>query len=72
VHESQGAVSNQKWPLQLFTLKQFRLASREYKKFRNPRLQESMDIMENASEKFSAVKEEAGESVSTKLQAVLK
>jgi hypothetical protein len=31
-----------------------------------------MDIMKNASEKFSVVKGEAGESVSTKLQAVLK
>jgi hypothetical protein len=35
-------------------------------------LQGSMDIMKNASEKLSAVKGEAGESVSTKLQAVLK
>jgi hypothetical protein len=31
-----------------------------------------MDIMKNASEKLSVVKGEAGESVSTKMQAVLK
>jgi hypothetical protein len=31
-----------------------------------------MDITKNASEKFSVVKGEAGESVSTKLQAVVK
>jgi hypothetical protein len=31
-----------------------------------------MDIMENPNEKLSVVKEEAGESVSSKLQAVLK
>jgi hypothetical protein len=35
-------------------------------------LQESSDIMKNASEKLSAVKGEAGESVSIKLYAVLK
>jgi hypothetical protein len=35
-------------------------------------LQESTDITKNASEKLSAVKGEVGESVSTKLQAVLK
>jgi hypothetical protein len=35
-------------------------------------LQESMDTMKNASEKLSVVKKEAGESVSTKLQALLK
>jgi hypothetical protein len=35
-------------------------------------LQESMDIIKNESEKFSVVKAEAGEIVSTKLQAVLK
>jgi hypothetical protein len=35
-------------------------------------LQESMDIMKNASEKLSDVKGEAGESVSTKVQVVLK
>jgi hypothetical protein len=35
-------------------------------------LQESMDIMKSASEKHSVVEGEAGESVSTKLQAVLK
>jgi hypothetical protein len=35
-------------------------------------LQESIEIMRNASEKLSAVKGEAGESVSTKFQAVLK
>ncbi|PNF20455.1 hypothetical protein B7P43_G07698 [Cryptotermes secundus] len=34
-------------------------------------MQESMDLMKNASEKLSVVKGEAGESVSTKLQAVL-
>jgi hypothetical protein len=31
-----------------------------------------MDIMKNTREKLSAVKEETGESVSTKLQTVLK
>jgi hypothetical protein len=34
-------------------------------------LQESVDIMKNTSEKLSVVKGEAGESVTTKLQAVL-
>jgi hypothetical protein len=35
-------------------------------------LQESMDIIKNASEKLSAVKGEAGESISAELQVVLK
>jgi hypothetical protein len=35
-------------------------------------LQKSMDTMKNASEKLSFVKDEAGESVSIKLQAIIK
>jgi hypothetical protein len=35
-------------------------------------LQESMDIMRNASEKFSVLKGEADESVSTKMQLVFR
>lgn len=46
-------------------LKQYCLASREYKTYRNLRTfsAESMGIMKNASEKLSVVKGEAGESV---------
>jgi hypothetical protein len=44
--------------------KQFRPASGEYKTQGLP-LQESVDVIKNASEKLSVAKEEGGESVST-------
>jgi hypothetical protein len=54
----------QKWPDQLAKSE----AAGKYKTIRKSGLplQESMDIMKNASEKFSVARGKAGESVSTK------
>jgi hypothetical protein len=64
----------QKWLVQLPTSDNFGWLPDDIKRLETQGLplQESMDVMKNASGNLSDVRGEAGENVSTKLQAVLK
>jgi hypothetical protein len=75
VLESQNAFSDPKVACSIAYIRSkfgWRLESVKRLETQEIPLQESMDTIKNASEKLSAVKEDVGVSVSTKLQAMLK